>query len=106
LDLGIENVRQTMRRLGVQSDLPRVPSLFLGTAELTPFEVASMYQTLANGGEHVEPRTLLAVSDADGTQVQRFRSKSNRGVDEVPVYLLRYGLEQVMREGTAKSAYR
>ncbi|TLM78109.1 penicillin-binding protein 1B [Microbulbifer harenosus] len=106
LDLGIENVRQTMRRLGVQSDLPRVPSLFLGTAELTPFEVASMYQTLANGGEHVEPRTLLAVSDADGSQVQRFRSKSNRGVDEVPVYLLRYGLEQVMREGTAKSAYR
>ena len=106
LDLGIENVRQTIRRLGVQASLPRVPSLFLGAVELTPFEVAGMYQTMANGGEHVEPRTLLAVSDADGEQVQRFRPKSNRGVDEVPIYLLRYGLEQVMREGTGKSAYR
>ena len=106
LDLGIENVRQTIRRLGVQASLPRVPSLFLGAVELTPFEVAGMYQTMANRGEHVEPRTLLAVSDADGEQVQRFRPKSNRGVDEVPIYLLRYGLEQVMREGTGKSAYR
>ncbi|WP_428819293.1 penicillin-binding protein 1B [Microbulbifer sp. MCCC 1A16149] len=106
LDLGIENVRQTIRRLGVQASLPRVPSLFLGAVEMTPFEVAGMYQTLANGGEHVEPRTLLAVSDADGEQVQRFRPKSSRGVEEVPAYLLRYALEQVMREGTGKSAYR
>ena len=106
LDLGIENVRQTIRRLGVQANLPRVPSLFLGTAELTPFEVAGMYQTLGNGGENVELRTLLAVSDADGEQVQRFRRKANRGVDAVPAYLLRYGLEQVMREGTGKSAMR
>ena len=106
LDLGIENVRQTIRRLGVQASLPRVPSLFLGAVEMTPYEVAGMYQTMANGGEHVEPRTLLAVSDAEGEQVQRFRPKTNRGVDEVPIYLLRYGLEQVMREGTGKSAYR
>lgn len=106
LDLGIENVRQTIRRLGVQASLPRVPSLFLGAVELTPFQVAGMYQTMANGGEHVEPRTLLAVSKANGEQVQRFRPKSNRGVDQVPIYLLRYGLEQVMREGTGKSAYR
>ncbi|WP_226665099.1 penicillin-binding protein 1B [Microbulbifer aggregans] len=106
LDLGIESVRQTIRRLGVQANLPRVPSLFLGAVEMTPFEVAGMYQTMANGGEHVEPRTLLAVSNADGEQVQRFRRKASRGVDEVPVYLLRYGLEQVMREGTGKSALR
>ncbi|MBY6211876.1 penicillin-binding protein 1B [Microbulbifer agarilyticus] len=106
LDLGIENVRETIRRLGVEANLPRVPSLFLGAVEMTPFEVAGMYQTMANGGEHVVPRTLLAVSDAEGDQVQRFRRKMNRGVDAVPIYLLRYGLEQVMREGTGKSAYR
>lgn len=106
LDLGLENVRQTMRRLGVQANLPRVPSLLLGTAELTPFEVAAMYQAMANSGEQVELRTLLAVSDAHGEQVQRFRRRSHRGVDPVPAYLLRYGLEQVMREGTGKSAAR
>ncbi|MFD1216027.1 penicillin-binding protein 1B [Microbulbifer celer] len=106
LELGVENVRQTLRRVGVQASLPRVPSLFLGTAELTPFEVAGMFQTYANGGEDVKLRTLLAVSDADGEQVQHFRRRANRGVDAVPAYLLRYGLEQVMREGTGKSAMR
>ncbi|WP_231745295.1 MULTISPECIES: penicillin-binding protein 1B [Microbulbifer] len=106
LDLGLENVRQTIRRLGVQADLPRVPSLFLGAVELTPFEVAGMYQTFANGGESVELRTLLAVSDANGDQVQQFRRKADRNVDAVPAFLLRYGLEQVMREGTGKSAMR
>ncbi|SDK49655.1 penicillin-binding protein 1B [Microbulbifer yueqingensis] len=106
LDLGLENVRQTIRRLGVQADLPRVPAMLLGAVELTPFEVAGMYQTMANGGEHVEPRTLLAVANADGEQVQRFRRRSNRGVDAVPAYLLRFALEEVMREGTGKSAMR
>ncbi|WP_346838749.1 penicillin-binding protein 1B [Microbulbifer sp. SAOS-129_SWC] len=106
LDLGLENVRQTIRRLGVQADLPRVPSLLLGTAELTPFEVAGMYQTIANGGEDVELHTLLAVSDAHGEHVQHFRRHAERHVDPVPAYLLRYALEQVMREGTGRSAYR
>ncbi len=106
LDLGLENVRQTMRRLGVQANLPRVPSLLLGTAELTPFEVAGMYQTMANGGEDVELHTLLAVSDAHGEHVQQFRRRAERHVDPVPAYLIRYALEQVMREGTGRSAYR
>ncbi|MEX2963959.1 penicillin-binding protein 1B [Microbulbifer sp. TYP-18] len=106
MDLGVENVRQTLRRLGVQAKLPRLPSLFLGAAELTPFEVAGMYQTIANQGENVRLRTLLAVSDADGGQVQYFRRRADRGVDAVPAYLLRYGLEQVMRQGTGRSAYR
>ncbi|MFC6634461.1 penicillin-binding protein 1B [Microbulbifer taiwanensis] len=106
LDLGLQNVRQTIRRLGVQADLPRVPSMLLGAVEMTPYEVANMYQTIANGGEHVEPRTLLAVSNADGEQVQHFRRRANRGVDAVPAYLLRFALEKAMREGTGRSAYR
>lgn len=106
LDLGLENVRQTIRRLGVQADLPRLPSMLLGAVELTPFEVSGMYQTIANGGENVELRTLVAVANAEGEQVQFFRPRSNRGVDAVPDYLLRYAMEQVMREGTGRSAYR
>ncbi|WNZ56850.1 penicillin-binding protein 1B [Microbulbifer sp. MKSA007] len=102
LDLGLQNVRQTIRRLGVESRLPRVPAMLLGAVEMTPFEVAGMYQTIANNGETVQPRTLLAVSDAQGGRVQHFRRKANRGVDPVPAYLLRWGLEQAMREGTGR----
>ncbi|WP_143729475.1 penicillin-binding protein 1B [Microbulbifer sp. GL-2] len=102
LDLGLQNVRQTIRRLGVETRLPKVPAMLLGAVEMTPFEVASMYQTIANGGETIQPRTLLAVSDADGERVQNFRRRAHRGVDAVPAYLLRWGLEQAMREGTGR----
>ncbi|WP_299944665.1 penicillin-binding protein 1B [uncultured Microbulbifer sp.] len=102
LDLGLQNVRQTIRRMGVEAHLPRVPALLLGAVEMTPFEVAGMYQTIANGGETVQPRTLLAVADAEGGRVQHFRSHTHRGVDPVPAYLLRWGLEQAMREGTGR----
>ncbi|WP_020411482.1 penicillin-binding protein 1B [Microbulbifer variabilis] len=102
LDLGLQNVRQTIRRLGVETSLPKVPAMLLGAVEMTPFEVAGMYQTIANGGETVEPRTLLAVSDAGGGRVQNFRRRAHRGVDAVPAYLLRWGLEQAMREGTGR----
>ncbi|QFT53382.1 penicillin-binding protein 1B [Microbulbifer sp. THAF38] len=102
LDLGLQNVRQTIRRLGVDTSLPHVPAMLLGAVEMTPLEVAGMYQTIANNGETVQPRTLLAVSDAQGGRVQHFRPRTNRGVDPVPAYLLRWGLEQAMREGTGR----
>ncbi|MCH9691366.1 MAG: penicillin-binding protein 1B [Gammaproteobacteria bacterium] len=105
LELGLENVRQTMRRLGVQAKLPRVPAMLLGAVELTPFEVAGMFQTIANSGEHVEPRTLLAVSNAKGGDVQYFRRHASHNIRSVPAYLIRYGMEQALREGTGHTAY-
>lgn len=106
IELGVESVVNTLRRLGISADLPRVPALFLGAAELTPFEVAGMYQTMANGGEHVQLRTVLAVTGPDGDDLQSFRRRAKRSIDDVPAYLIRYGLEQVMREGTGRNAYR
>ena len=47
--------------MGIESELPAVPSLTLGTADVTPIEMASAYQTLANDGKHCEPYTVAKV---------------------------------------------
>ena len=54
-DVGIRRVRDVARRLGIQSPLPAVPSFSLGSAEVTPLEVAVAFSTLANNGVRTRP---------------------------------------------------
>ena len=58
LEVGPDKVVQAAHDMGIESDLPAVPSLTLGTADVTPIEMASAYQTLANDGKHCEPYTV------------------------------------------------
>ncbi|MCV5869365.1 penicillin-binding transpeptidase domain-containing protein, partial [Escherichia coli] len=60
--LGIPEVSNTLERLGVNKDEIRpVPSMFLGSFSLTPFEVAQMYQTLTNSGKRAKLTALRSV---------------------------------------------
>ena len=50
--------------MGIGSPLIPLPSLTLGTADVTPIEMASAYSTLANDGKHCEPYAVAKVIDA------------------------------------------
>ncbi|MCV5901635.1 hypothetical protein OFN63_36640, partial [Escherichia coli] len=65
--LGIPEVSNTLERLGVNKDEIRpVPSMFVGSFSLTPFEVAQMYQTLTNSGKRAKLTALRSVMDMEG----------------------------------------
>ena len=66
LEVGPEQVVKAAHDMGIESELPAVPSLTLGTADVTPIEMASAYQTLANDGKHCEPFAVAKVVDANG----------------------------------------
>src|SRR5690606_7514050 len=63
LDIGIERVARTLERLGVEPRRPLYPSLLLGAIELTPYEVAEMYNTIANGGFRAPLKAVRTVVD-------------------------------------------
>lgn len=68
--VGIDNARQHMRKFGFQlDDLPRDESLSLGSASLTPIEVANGYVTIANGGYAVEPHFIERIEGQFGEYV-------------------------------------
>src|SRR5215213_5048092 len=68
LDVGPSTVAQMARRLGVdRSPLPNVPSLGLGSASVSPLELASAYATLAAGGIYSVPMAITRVVLPDGT---------------------------------------
>ena len=68
--IGIDNVRQYLQQFGFEkSDLPRVESLSLGTASLTPLEVVNGFAVFANGGFSVEPHFIEKIEGQFGEYV-------------------------------------
>jgi penicillin-binding protein 1B len=99
--VGVARVAATARRLGLTSSLPLVPSLVLGTAELSPLEVARAYATLANGGVRSWPHTFEDIVAPGGGSVDRRERKFERVLDPGTSYLVISLLEGVVERGTA-----
>ena len=66
-EVGIDNVIKTARTLGIQAELPTVPSLSLGVAELTPIELLEAYATFANHGVQDELTVIRSINHQDGS---------------------------------------
>ncbi len=105
LTLGLDRVADTLARLGVRRPLPQVPAMLLGAAELSPIEVAAMYQTIAADGLQMSLRAIYAITDSRGQLLARYPQQPQQTVDAAAVHLLQYALIETMREGTGRGAY-
>ncbi len=101
LDISVDKVVATLRRLGVQGELHPYPSLLLGTVDLSLLDVTRMYQTLAADGFRSPLRAIRAVVAADGTPLQRYPLEVERVANAEQVFLLDSALQAVATEGTA-----
>jgi len=100
--VGMSRVVEMARRLGIESRLPPVPSLALGTAEVSPLEVATVYATFANGGLRPTPRSFTGLLDARGVAQERWPlAGARRVLDPGTAYLTTSLLEGVVDRGTA-----
>lgn len=101
LQVGIDRVAEMAIRLGVTSPLPRVPSLALGTAEVSPLEIARAYATLASGGVRPTPHTYEDLTAGNRTLEQR-HLELEQVIDPGLAYLGVSLLEGVVNRGTAR----
>jgi penicillin-binding protein 1B len=100
-DVGLRNVVDVAQRLGIDSPLPAVPSLALGTAEVSPLELARAYATLASGGVRPETQAIEDVVDPAGGVLARRELRFQRVLDPGTAYLATSLLEGVAERGTA-----
>jgi penicillin-binding protein 1B len=105
MTLGIDKVIDTLQRLGVERPMDAYPSLLLGAQSLSTLEVAAMYQTIASSGFQIPPRTIRTVTDSAGEPLSSYPFQLQQSIEEKPMYLLQYNLQQVTRSGTARSIY-
>ena len=105
LDIGLPKVIDVLKRLGVERNIQALPSLMLGAQEMTPMEMAEVYQTLAADGFRMPLRSIRMVTTADGQELSRYPFQLRQQVAAEPIYLIRYAMQEVGRTGTARSAY-
>lgn len=100
--MGVEALRKTLRRFGVEGEISRFPALFLGALDLTPYEITQLYQIIANDGFRIPLRAIQAVVDSRNQPIRRYGLKVERVTDMQTAFLTRYLLTRVVDRGTAR----
>ncbi len=105
-EMGVDPVIETMRRLGVLSDVPRALSLALGTADLGLSEVAYALASFPAGGQLVSPVSIVRISDSDGRLLEDHSQPPDRPQRLSPetAYVVTDMLKGVVEVGTGKKA--
>lgn len=101
MSVGVENVIETINRLGISRKLNNYPSLLLGANDHSPLEIAQLYQSIANHGIRAPLRSISNISNRQNEAIARFSQKQKRVIEQGPAYLVDYALKQVVRRGTA-----
>jgi len=104
LRFGPKATIECARRLGVASPLRAVPSLALGSFEVTLLEMTSAFAVFADGGIRATPRSILRVEDRDGNVLEESKPHLASALDPKTAYIMTSLLESVVNEGTAASA--
>jgi penicillin-binding protein 1B len=98
-ELGISRVIGTLQRLGIEREMQPYASTLLGAVDLSPLEIAQMYQTIASGGFRAPLRAIREVTTQDGKPLKRYPL----AFAAEPVYLITTAMQGVVREGTGQS---
>jgi penicillin-binding protein 1A len=105
LELGPDTVRTTARRLGITSPLNAVPSLALGTSEVTLLELTKAYVPFATGGRGAIAHGIESVRAVNGDVLYARRGSGLGDVIEPETAgAMNRMLSEAMRTGTGKSA--
>jgi 1A family penicillin-binding protein len=105
-EVGIPAVIDTAKRMGVQSALPAVPSLALGSAEVTLMEMTRAFGSVAAGLQSIEPYAIRSIA---GSSQQALYTKPNPGTEVsgqlgASRAMMLDLLQAVVNEGTGKAA--
>ncbi len=102
-ELGPEAVIDFAHRMGIDSPMPANLSIALGTAEVTPLEMAKAYLTFARGGERIDPIVVERVK-VPGRDDWVPEVRRERVLEEAEAFLLTSMMRSVITEGTARKA--
>ena len=94
------NVARLAKSAGIESRIPKSPSIALGSVELSLMEMTGAYATFANKGMRVEPNMLLRIEDKNGTVLADFTPKTNEVLSEESAYVVLELLKGVTTAGS------
>jgi penicillin-binding protein 1B len=100
-EVGLERIHDVAVRLGLPESLPKVPSMVLGGVEVTMYDVAEAFATIANLGFRTEPSAVRAVLDGEGNPIDRATLGASQAISPRVAYLVTTMMQGVVDRGTA-----
>jgi penicillin-binding protein 1A len=95
-----EAVVDVMKKLGIYSPIDPVYSMFLGTSDVTLYEMVGAFSTYANRGVFVKPYFVTRIEDRHGNLIANFIPRRYEAIDENTAYLMVNLLQGVVDAGT------
>lgn len=102
--VGVEDAHRFVNKFGFESEVPKAPSMVLGTAELSLREMLSAYSVFANRGLRTKPVLIKKVLDAQGNVIVEWPDKPERErvIDANTADMMNYMLRSVVKNGTGQ----
>jgi 1A family penicillin-binding protein len=88
LAIGMDKLVDAARKMGITSPLSPIPSLALGTKEVSVLEMARAYSTIANLGTRVTPHFITKVVDKSGNTIYEWQPKKEKVLDPATSFVL------------------
>ena len=107
-EMGIKNIIETAKAMGIKSPLDDAPSLSLGASDVNLLELANAYSTVANEGKaHPEAILVTRILDRDGNEVYVAPDETEQAISVKSAYYMQQMLQSVMRDagGTGQSLW-
>ena len=107
-EMGIKNIIETAKAMGIKSPLDDAPSLSLGASDVNLLELANAYSTVANEGKaHPEAILVTRILDRDGNEIYVAPNETEQAISEKSAYYMQQMLQSVMRDagGTGQSLW-
>ena len=105
--VGWDNVVKAAHQCGIESPLKSVPSVSLGSNDVSVFEMVKSYGTFLNKGVKTEPILVERIEDNEGVTIAKFKAKQERAISEEIAWLMLYMFRGSMEEpgGTSQALW-
>lgn len=97
---GPHAVVSLVKRLGITSEIPEVPSICLGTADISVFEMVGANSTFANKGTYIQPTFITRIEDKNGKVLEEFIPNTDEVFSEEKAYAMIQLMRGVVDGGT------
>jgi penicillin-binding protein 1B len=102
MQVGVSRIKAFLESFGLE-DVNPSPSLLLGAVDLSPFQVAQLYQYIAADGHALPLIAVRGVVDAKGQTIKRYEVKPGKGEYQTAARLVTWAMQQVVTRGTASA---
>lgn len=107
LTIGIDAIIDTLITLGISIDrIFAFPSILLGSVNLTPIDIAQVFQTIANLGQYSKLSCIYNITNSKNVTVYQYFPKIKRVISPQSAYLILYAMQQVVIKGTAHELFK